>query len=118
MDRLILPAFRKGEFSAGILGGVRGFDAMGRQLALPTDQPWWTLPELTAAMPEQRWWALPAALAAVVLVLLVGLVGVARKGRRSWAWAAAAFVLGIFLSRTVGWARGGGDSGGGATGEW
>ena len=32
-NRLLLPAFRKGELSAGILNGVRGFDAMGRQLA-------------------------------------------------------------------------------------
>jgi uncharacterized protein len=129
MDRLILPAFRKGEFSAGILNGVRGFDAMGRQLAMPManqpswlppavagllDQPWLTLDTGTSGQP---WWMLPA-LAAGGLALLVGLVSVARRGRKSWAWAAAAFVFGIFLSRAVSAARGGGDSGGGATGEW
>ncbi len=42
MDTLILPAFRRGEFSQGILDGVRGFDALGRGLALPTPPlPWW-----------------------------------------------------------------------------
>jgi uncharacterized protein len=117
MDRLILPAFRRGEFSAGILAGVRGFDAMGRQLALPTDGPWGMLPELTAGATDQPWWMLPA-LAAGVLVLLVGLVSLARSGRRSWAWAAAGFVLAIFVSRAFSWARGNDSSEGGATGEW
>ena len=128
MDRLILPAFRKGELSEGILGGVRGFDALGRQLALPTDLPWWMLPELTAGLLDQSWWPLTAgstdqpwwtvpALVAGGLALLVGLLAVARRGRKSWAWAAAAFVFGIFVSRAVSAARGG-DSGGGATGEW
>jgi uncharacterized protein len=102
MNRLILPAFRRGEFSAGILAGVRGFDAMGRQLALPSaPQPWWMLPALVAAG----------------LVAVAGLVSVGRNGRRSWAWAAGAFVLGIVLARTFGWASAS-DSGGGATGEW
>jgi uncharacterized membrane protein YgcG len=35
MDRMILPEFRDGDLSSGILAGVRGFDAMGRQVALP-----------------------------------------------------------------------------------
>jgi len=50
-------------------------------------------------------------------VAVAGLVSVGRNGRRSWAWAAAAFVLGIVLARTFGWASAS-DSGGGATGEW
>ena len=42
MNRMIVPAFKRGEFSAGILEGVRGFDAMGRQLTLEgVDPPWW-----------------------------------------------------------------------------
>lgn len=102
MTNLILPEFRRGEFSAGIVSGVRGFDAMGRNLALPR--------------PAQPWWLLPA-LAAGALVLLAGVVSVGRNGRRSWAWAAAGFVLALVLSRTVGWA-GASDSGGGATGDW
>lgn len=117
MNRLILPAFRRGEFSTGILAGVRGFDAMGRQLALPTDQPWWMLPELTIGDSEQPWWMLPALIAGA-LVLVVGLVSVARRGRRSWAWAAAAFVLGLLLARFFGGSAEASDAGGGATGDW
>ena len=118
MNRMILPAFRRGDLSAGILAGVRGFDAMGRQLALPTGQPWWMPPALTAVTADQPWWTLPA-LAAGALVLLVGLVSIVRGGRRSWAWAAAAFVLGLVLSRIFGGGSAeASDSGGGATGEW
>jgi hypothetical protein len=125
MDGLILPAFRKGQLSAGILGGVRGFDAMARQLPLPIrDQPAW-LPaaldvnalELDLRL-EGDWWVLPA-FAVGGLMLVIGLVSFARKGRKSWAWAAAAFIFGLILSRIFG----GGSaeasgSGGGATGEW
>ena len=120
MDRLILPAFRRGEFSRGIRDGVRGFDAMGRQLSLPTNQPWWmpSVPsEIAVDALSEPWWALPA-LVAGGLVLLVALVSLARRGRRSWAWAAAAFILGIFLSRLFGGSAEASDSGGGATGEW
>lgn len=110
MDALILPAFRRGDFSQGILDGVRGFDALGRGLALPTSpRPWWFFP----------------AIAAGGLVLIGAVVSFGRGGRKSLAWAAAAFVGGIFLSQVIAWARGGGDSdaggsaeGSGATGKW
>lgn len=125
MDGMILPAFRKGQLSAGILAGVRGFDAMGRQLALPVrDQPSW-MPaaldvnalELNLSL-DDDWWVLPA-FAVGGLVLVIGLISFARKGRKSWAWVAAAFIFGIILSRIFG----GGSaeasgSGGGATGDW
>jgi uncharacterized protein len=130
MDRLILPAFRRGEFSKGILGGVRGFDALGRQLGLPMDRPsWlpaalvidgmgdWTLPALPVEGLGEPWWALPA-LVVGGLVVLVGLVSLARRGRQSWAWAAAAFILGIFLWRLLRGSAEASDPGGGATGEW
>jgi hypothetical protein len=61
-------------------------------------------------------WTLPA-LVGGGLVLLVGLVSLARRGRRSWAWAASAFIFALLLSRFFGSAEASG-SGGGATGEW
>lgn len=118
MHRLILPAFRRGELSAGILNGVRGFDAMGRQLALPTDQPWWMPAALPLDVLGEPWWALPA-LVAGALVVLVGLIAIAKGGRKSWAWAAAAFIVGLVLSRIFGGGSAeASESGGGATGEW
>ena len=107
MDSLILPAFRRGEMSRGILDGVRGFDAMGRGLALP--------------MPPLPWWLIPA-VAAGALALVGGIVSLGRSGRRGWAWAIAGIVGGILLSRAIAWARGGdGDSSAdesGVTGKW
>jgi uncharacterized protein len=107
MDSLILPAFRRGEMSRGILDGVRGFDAMGRGLAIP--------------MPPLPWWLIPA-VAAGALVLVGGIVSLGRSGRRGWAWAIAGIVGGILLSRAIAWARGGdGDSSAdesGVTGKW
>lgn len=112
MDRLILPAFRRGDLSQGIVDGVHGFDAMGRGLALPTTpQPWWLIPTIAAG----------------ALVLVGAIISFGRSGRRSLAWGAAAFVGGILLSQVIAWARGGGDSGdaggetsedSGVTGKW
>jgi uncharacterized protein len=125
MDGMILPAFRKGEFSTGILAGVRGFDAMGRQLNLPMrNQPSW-MPaafdinalELNLQM-DDDWWVLPA-FAVGGLVLVIGLISFARRGRKSWAWVAAAFIFGIILSRIFGGGSAeASDSGGGASGDW
>jgi uncharacterized protein len=94
LNGLILPAFRKGHLSAGILQGVRGFDAMGRQLALPTfGQPFWMArAELVDGLDAPSW-MLPALVAGGLLVL-VGLVSLVRRGRRSWAWMAAVVTLG------------------------
>lgn len=109
MDSLILPSFRRGEMSRGILDGVRGLDAMGRGLALP--------------MPPFPWWLIPA-VAAGALVLVGGIISLGRSGRQSWAWAIAGIVGGILLSRAIAWARGGGGGGdstadeSGVTGKW
>lgn len=108
MDRLILPAFRRGEMSRGILDGVRGFDAMGRGLALP--------------MPPLPWWLIPA-VAAGALALVGGIISLGRSGRRGWAWAIAGIVGGILLARAIAWARGSDSDDStadesGVTGKW
>ena len=106
MDSLILPAFRRGDLSQGILDGVRGFDAMARGLALPS--------------PPRPWWLIPAA-AAGGLLLVAGIVSLGRSGRKSWAWAIAGIVGGVVLARAIAYARGGGSSStdeSGVTGKW
>jgi uncharacterized protein len=124
MDAMIVPAFRKGEFSAGILAGVRGFDALGRQRSLPIrTQPSWMPAELDinavdlTLQIDDGWWVVPA-LALGGLALVIGLLSIARRGRRSWAWVAAAFIFGILLSRFFGGSAEASESGGGATGKW
>ena len=124
MDHLILPAFRRGELSQGILAAVKGFDAMGRGRRLPGESLFgWLIPEFLAPA-DQPWWFMPAMVVGVV-VLVGGAISLARSGRRGLAWAAAGFFGAILLSRVIALARGdhSADSGGstgssGATGKW
>jgi len=118
MDRLILPAFAKGEFSAGIVNGVRGLDAMGRERALPAfGQPSWFPSALVVEGLDGPWWMLPV-FVVVGLVVLVGVRSVTKQGRRSWAWVAGAFVLGLVWSRIFGGSGEASEPEGGATGTW
>ena len=111
MNDLIVPAFKRGEFSTGIVDGVRGMDSMARGLALPRPTtPWWFLPAL--------------AVGAIAFVALV--VNLFRTGRSGWACAliVALGLLLFYLARNAGSGGsgggfgGGGGGGGGATGSW
>jgi uncharacterized protein len=118
MNSLIVPEFRDGRHSEGVLAGARGMDAMARGLSLPSPrQPWWVLPSVVAVF---------AAVTGLVFSLL-------NSGRQGWAFALLA-VLGMLLllfmslvgrqgssggSESGGGRFGGGSSGGGgATGRW
>jgi uncharacterized protein len=112
MNTLVVPEFRRGQFSEGILAGVRGMDAMARGLQLPR--------------PKQPWWVLPLFIAFIIAVIAV-IVSLFKSGRKGWGWA---LVIGLgallfFMLRAVaqssgsGGAFGGGSSGGGgASGSW
>jgi uncharacterized protein len=107
MNSLILPEFREDRYTAGMLAGVRGLDAMARGLSLPA--------------PGRPWWVLPAGLGVMFLVggLSFSLMYSGRKGA-AWAILAALFavllmLLGMLLrSGGSGGGGGGGGSGGGA----
>jgi uncharacterized protein len=124
MDHLILPAFKRGQFSEGILAAVQGFDAMGRGRRLPGESMFgWLIPAALAPA-DQPWWLMPA-IAAGLIGLVVGVISLARSGRKGLAWAVAGFFGAILLSRVIAMARGGdsSDSGDstestGATGKW
>ena len=112
MDKLIVPAFKRGDFSAGIADGVRGLDAMARGLELPK--------------PKSPWWFWPALIGGLVLIIVM-IVNLFKSGRTGWAWAliAALGVVLFFIIRAMlssagsGGGFGGGSSGGGgATGSW
>ncbi len=112
MDTLIIPSFKRGEFSKGIAEGVKGMDAMARGLALPK--------------PKQPWWILPLmAIVAIGLVLLI--INLFKTGRSGWAWAVIAFIaIALFFilrnaaqsGGSSGGFGGGFSGGGGATGSW
>ncbi len=106
MDNLILPNFKQGQFSLGIVDGVKGLDAMVRGLALPK--------------PEVPKWFLPAMI--LLGILIIGIAySLFKSGRTGWGWAFIVFIgmLIWFLLRNAGSGRGGGSGGGGgATGSW
>ncbi len=118
MDEHIIPEFKQGRFSQGIVAGVEALDKMARKLELPTvPRPWWHY------------------------ALIVGFIGVAiftavslgRRGASGWAWVfwgAVFAIVGAILYQALssrgsggggfgGGSFGGGSSGGGgATGSW
>lgn len=116
MDEQIVPRFKEGDMSGGIVAGVRGMDAMARGLRLPSP----FLPKRVVIG-----WALGA-----LLLLGIG-ISLVRQGRTGWGWAliVAAGTLLLWLlwalaktsaaSRSSSGGFGGGSSGGGgATGSW
>jgi uncharacterized protein len=112
MDELIVPAFKRGDFSGGIADGVRGLNAMARGLELPK--------------PKSPWWFWPALIGGLILVVVM-IINLFKSGRTGWAWAliAALGVILFFIIRAMlsssgsGGGFGGGSSGGGgATGSW
>jgi uncharacterized protein len=109
MQSLIIPAFKRGDYSAGIVDGVRGLDALARglQLPAPTTPVWFWAVLIGGGL----------LFAAVVFNLF-------KRGKSGWAWAllAGLGVLLYFLMRarrgSSGGFGGGSSGGGGSTGSW
>lgn len=117
MDDLIIPAFKAGDFSEGIVSGVEGLDAMARGEAIPgPPKPWW-------------WWPLWIGLAALAGGVIHSL---SSQGVDGWGYKLLMFLcvaigtiligvltFGALAGRGGGGSFGGGFSGGGgATGSW
>ncbi|WP_158262450.1 MULTISPECIES: TPM domain-containing protein [Pirellulaceae] len=119
MDEQIIPRFKQGEFSTGILAGVESLDKMARKLELPAAPvPWW----------QYAIWIGFFGLAIFTAVSLY------RRGSSGWAWlfwGVVFTVIGAILYQMAtsrgsgggggfsGGSFGGGSSGGGgATGSW
>lgn len=111
MQSLILPAFKRGDYSTGIADGVRGLDALARGMQLPAP-----------TIPTWHWIVLiGGALGFVALI-----VNLFKTGKSGWAWAllAGLGVLLFFLMRhsgrggSSGGFGGGSSGGGGASGSW
>ena len=109
MDNLIIRQFKNGNFSLGVLDGVRGLDAMARGLGLPKSTP--------------PWWQLPLTIILFILFVLM-IINLFKTGRSGWAWALIILfgTLLFFILRNAGSSSsgfgGGFSGGGGATGSW
>ncbi|MBT8494754.1 MAG: TPM domain-containing protein [Deltaproteobacteria bacterium] len=118
MNELIIPSFKRGEFSTGIVRGVEGLDAMARELKIPA--------------PPKPPWFWPAIIITACLAVFTG-ISLYRRGSSGWAWLfwGAVFTIIFVLLRAAasgssssgggfsGGSFGGGSSGGGgSTGSW
>jgi uncharacterized protein len=122
MDEQIIPQFKAGNYSAGILAGVESLDKMARGLQLPK-----------AATPPAPWWQLPLMIGVGALAIFTA-VSLFRRGASGWAWLLWGAVFGAigYMLYQMATSRGGGGSGGysgggfgggssgggGATGSW
>lgn len=119
MNDLIIPRFKTGDFSGGIVAGVEGLDKMARELKLPT-----------RPRPASHY-----LIGLVVVGLLIfTVVSLIRRGSGGWAWlmwGAVFAVIGYILYQmATNSSRGGGggfsggsfgggfSGGGGSTGSW
>lgn len=120
MEGQIIPNFKQGQFSEGILAGVQALDKMARGLELPR--------------PVQPVWFWPVVIGGVALAIFSA-VSMIRSGASGWAWLLWAAIFGILgfilinaLRASASGGGGGGFSGGsfgggfggggGATGSW
>jgi uncharacterized protein len=123
MEEQIIPRFKQGNYSGGIVAGVESLDKMARNLQLPSR------PRSTAE------YVVPAVIGGLGLFTIISLI---RRGSSGWAWIFWAAVLGVIgailyqmansQSRGGGMGGGGGFSGGsfgggfsgggGASGSW
>lgn len=121
MNQQIIPLFKSGEYSQGILAGVEALDKMARKLELPAAQ---TPPATTT----QKLLAVGAIALAIFTV-----VSLIRRGNKGWAWLFWGLIFGVIAAILYQMAtsqnRGGGgfsggsfgggfSGGGGASGSW
>lgn len=116
MDEHIIPHFKQGQFSDGIVAGVEALDKMGRKLDLP--------------IPPRPWWHYALVVGSIGLGVFTT-VSLIRNGSSGWAWVFWGIVFSILAAVLYemmtnrgsggfsGGSFGGGSSGGGgATGSW
>jgi len=108
MDNRILPPFKAGDYSAGILAGVEALDKMARGLELPAEP----------AVPRPTWHYVVGAIAVGLGIFTIA--SMVRRGTGGWAWLFWGVVLGlvgmILYSALSNSGRSGGGGGGGFSG--
>lgn len=85
MQTVLIPAFKQGDYSSGILAGVRSLETMARgQYGLKFAGYYWPEP----------WWVMPLLLLGALVALLTA-VSLARSGSSGWAWLCWGFLFGM-----------------------
>lgn len=119
MNNRIIPQFKEGLFSKGVVAGVDALDKMARKLEIPqAPRPWWEY----------------AMILGFISLAIFTFVSLIRRGSSGWAWlfwSVVFSILGVILYHMLtnrsrgrsggfgGGSFGGGFSGGGgATGSW
>lgn len=112
MNGIIIPNFKSGQFSTGILQGVQGLDSLARGMAVNIPKPWWQ----------------PLVFFGLIALGVGAAISLIRSGRTGWGWALLALIGAMLVgflffafrrSSSSGSAYGGGSGGGGgATGSW
>ena len=124
MNDFIIPDFKQGDFSNGILAGVKALDTIARGLTLPKS----STSNGTTASSQQP---MSSSSSIILLVLMAAaVIGIAyslfKSGKTGWGWAFLAFV-GVILFMLLksgsnggsgGGFGGGSGGGGGASGSW
>jgi uncharacterized protein len=105
IDTLVVPDFRAGDFARGILGGVRGLEAIAREVSLPR--------------PPSSSWLTPL-IAVSALGGLAMVMSLFRSRRHGWGWAALALAGAslVFILRAAAAAGSRGSSSGGGSGRF
>jgi uncharacterized protein len=119
MEELIIPEFKAGEFSAGIVAGVEALDKMARDLKIPS-----------RPRPMSHYLLIAGAIGLAIFTA----VSLYKKGSSGWAWllwGAVFTMVGLLLYSLLRSSASGGDGGfsggsfsggssggGGATGSW
>lgn len=105
MDEQIIPNFKQGQFSTGIVAGVEALDKMARKLELPT-------------RPRPLWHY--AVVAGAIGLAIFTFVSLYRRGSSGWAWlfwgVVFAIVGAILYQMMTNRGRSGGGFGGGSFG--
>ena len=129
MDNVIVPNFKDGNYSGGILAGVEALDKMARGLALPQSAE--------GARSSTRSGGFPVWLTVIAVALgIFTVVSLIRSGKSGWSWLLWGAVFGLIgyllysLATNSGSSGGSGggfsggsfgggfSGGGGATGSW
>lgn len=115
MQEIIIPQFKRGSYSTGILQGAQALDQMARELPVEVPGPWW--------QPWLFWGSIVLGIAVAISLI--------RSGYKGWGWALLFLIITViiyvlFAALKIAAARGsragsfggGFGGGGGATGSW